>query len=76
MINQRGLNQLCTQHYRELPRRLTNTRTNAVLYTSSLSFCFWFLNIQSTSYGYITVIIMALIIMAVIIIIITIIIIK
>ena len=76
MINQRDLNQLCTQHYRELPRRLTNTRTNAVLYTPSLSFCFWFLKIQSTSYGYIVVIIKALIIIIVVIIIIITIIIK
>ena len=33
MINQRDLNELCTWHYRELPRRLTNSRTNDVLYT-------------------------------------------
>ena len=69
MINQRDLNQLFTQHYRELPRRLTNTRTNAVLFTPSLSFCFWFLNIQITSYGYIAVIIIALIIIIAVIII-------
>ena len=62
MINQRDLNQLCTQNYRELPRRLPNSRTNAVLYTPSLSFCVWFFKIQSTSYGYIAVIIIAVII--------------
>ena len=73
MINQRDLHELYTQHYRELPRRLINTRTNAVLYTHSLSFCFWFPKIQSASCGYIAVIILALII-AVIITIITIII--
>ena len=34
--NQRDLNQLCTRNYRELIRRLTNSRTNPVLYTPSL----------------------------------------
>ena len=61
-----------------MPRKLRNSRTNqrCFVYSLTLSFCVEVVNIQSTRYGYIAVIIIAVItIIAVIIIIIIIVII-
>ena len=76
MINQRDLNQLCTQHYREHAKEADKFQNQrCFVHSLTLSFCVGVVNIQNTRYGYLAVIIIAVIIIIDIIIIIIIIII-